>query len=395
MKVPANATMKPMIILSIMVLLAASSVIAQDEATPTYGALISGVAATAQPSIGAASDMVGDAHAGADSRLATCNAHLLPGFVAYTIREGDRLGDLMVGADNVTVTQLAAMNCIDDPTALPVGATIWIPGASTTQLPLETTPLEATGEAAAEATPNAVAILDFSATPDPAPNLEGVTLSWQASGDTAYFYACPSDAETGCSRPASAQPVPLESTVTLSRFPYAGEAHFRLEVIGGGETVTEDVAIEIVCSQESLGLSSGNPSCPELPPLTVFGVWQPFERGVMIYFGDTQQIYVMTNDGRVQIYQDTFVEGMAEAEFDDVPQDRFSANRGFGIVWRDLGGPDSPLGWGLAQEIGFDSARQPAGRVSYTTYIQGPGDTVYAVTLPPDTSAGYWALVHE
>src|SRR5688572_21856584 len=109
MKVPANATMKHMIILSIIVLLAVSSVIAQDETTPTYGALISGVAATAQPSIGAASNMVGDAQVGADSRLATCNAHLLPGFVPYTIRQGDRLGDLIVGADNVTVTRLAAM----------------------------------------------------------------------------------------------------------------------------------------------------------------------------------------------------------------------------------------------------------------------------------------------
>src|SRR5687768_2337292 len=118
MKVPANATMKHMMMLSIIVLLASSSLSAQDEATPTYGALISGVAATAQPSIGAATDMVGDTQAGADSRLATCNAHLLPGFVPYTIREGDRLGDVIVGADNVTVTQLAAMNCIDDPTAL-------------------------------------------------------------------------------------------------------------------------------------------------------------------------------------------------------------------------------------------------------------------------------------
>jgi hypothetical protein len=53
------------------------------------------------------------------------------------------------------------------------------------------------------------------------------------------------------------------------------------------------------------------------------------------------------------------------------------------------------LGWALEEEIGFDSARQAAGRQSYTTYIQGPGATVYAVTLVPNTDGGYWVQVKE
>jgi hypothetical protein len=47
----------------------------------------------------------------------------------------------------------------------------------------------------------------------------------------------------------------------------------------------------------------------------------------------------------------------------------------------------------MSTEIGFDSARQPAGRTSYTTYIQGPGETVYAITEIPGMEMGYWAQV--
>jgi hypothetical protein len=53
------------------------------------------------------------------------------------------------------------------------------------------------------------------------------------------------------------------------------------------------------------------------------------------------------------------------------------------------------LGWAREEEIGFDSARQAAGRQSYTVYIKGPGATVYAVTLLPNTDGGYWAQVAD
>lgn len=367
---------------------------AQDDPTPAFGAIISGSAATAVPasggeaSIGAAPNA---AQEGTDSRLGICNAHTLPDFVPYTIREGDRLGDLLIGADSLTVTQLAALNCLDDPSALPVGATIWIPGAAQPDSAASTSS-ESTAEATTQAT-DKVAITAFSADRDPIPNLEGATFEWDAAGDTAYFYTCPVDPDAPCSRPINAAPLPVTHALALEGFRYAGQMRFRLEVVGGEEQAVEDLTVEITCSQESLGLTSGNTACPEMPPLAVFGVWQPFENGVMIYFGDTREIYVMTNDGRLQVYQDTFVEGMIEPELGDIPADRFPAQRGFGIVWRELGAGDSPLGWALAQEIGFDSARQPAGRLSYSTYIQGPGDTVYAVTLLPDSSAGFWAQV--
>lgn len=110
----------------------------------------------------------------------------------------------------------------------------------------------------------------------------------------------------------------------------------------------------------------------------------------MIWFSDTREIWVMTNaDHRVQVFPDTYLEGEPSPDV-EAPDNRFPAVRGFGRVWIAVGGPDGPLGWALAEETGFDSARQNAGSRSFTTYIQGPGETVYAVTLIPQLDIGLW-----
>ena len=79
-----------------------------------------------------------------DARVSACSASTLPDFVPYVVRPGDHLADLVAAQTTVTVTQLAALNCIDDPDALPVGAVIWLPGAALGEV--------ATPEATAEAT---------------------------------------------------------------------------------------------------------------------------------------------------------------------------------------------------------------------------------------------------
>jgi hypothetical protein len=101
----------------------------------------------------------------------------------------------------------------------------------------------------------------------------------------------------------------------------------------------------------------------------------------------------MTNaDHRIQVFTDTYLEGEELAEF-DTPDGFVAPVRGFSKVWQALGGPESALGWALAEETGFDSARQGAGTRSYTTYIQGPGETVYATTYIPQLEIGLWAQV--
>ncbi|HLV37357.1 MAG TPA: hypothetical protein VKY59_19720 [Spirillospora sp.] len=315
-----------------------------------------------------------------DPRLNICTAPTLDGFVPHIIRPGERLADLLTGVPNISVTQLAALNCLDDPAALPVGAVVWVPAAGSSMALI--------GEADSEPE-----IMNFEASDLAVQNQGEITFTWEAQGAKAYFYACPGDPNSECRRPPLAMNVPLTGEITISNFRYAGLKRFRLEVRGAGDTVTEDITIEVTCSQRWLGPVTGFSACPQSPPLAVFAAWQPFEGGIMLWFSDTREIWVMTNaDHRVQVFPDTFVEGEPDPLI-TAPEDRYTPVRGFGRVWAALGGEDSPLGWALAEETGFDSARQPVGSRSYTTFIQGPGDTVYAVTLIPQIGVGLWTPV--
>lgn len=315
-----------------------------------------------------------------DARLTTCSAPTLPNFVPQIVRPGERLVDLLVGSD-LTPAQAAALNCLDDPAALPVGAVIWLPETNTPETAPET------GSAAPD-------IVAFEASNTAPLNQEGTVFRWQARGSAAYFYPCPRDSED-CPRPFNTPPQPLAGEMSVRGFQYAGQVRYRLEVVGAeGERVAESITLDVTCSHQSLALTSGFVRCPDAPPLASFAVWQPFEGGVMLYFADTGEIYVMTRaDQRVQVFRDVFEEWMPSVEYPDIPDDRFAAIRGFGVVWNQLGGPGGALGWALAREGGIDTARQPAGRLSYTTYIRGAGAAVYAVTLVPGESVGYWMQV--
>ncbi|MEP7291938.1 MAG: LysM domain-containing protein [Chloroflexota bacterium] len=333
-----------------------------------------------------------------DARGAACSAAAMPDFVPYVVRPGDQLADLLVTSSAFTVTQLAALNCIDDPAALPVGAVLWLPAAPDAEA-LDVTEaasdaaltLEAASETTAEATQAAPSALiqSFNADTDTLLNTDSVTLSWLATGDAAYFYLCPL---AECARPSYAQPLPLAGSVTFAGFQSAGEYTYRLDVAGAGGPITRDVRLTVTCAQEWLGGIGASPRCPSDPAINVYAVWQPFEHGVMLWFSDTAQIYVMTDDGQLSVYADQFVEGQPDPA-EQAPSGLLTPVRGFGQVWLALGGAESALGWATTSEVGYDGARQAAGRTSYTTYIQGPGSTVYAVTQIPGAETGWWAQV--
>jgi hypothetical protein len=316
-----------------------------------------------------------------DARLSTCAAPMLPNFLPYTVRPGDTLAGLLAGTDSLTPAALAALNCLDDPAALPAGAVIWLPAEAAAVIAGDPLPLSADDQAAA--------IHQFEASSAVAANNQPVTLSWEAEGISAHVYPCPR--RGSCDRPFGAPEQPVTGTLTVDGFQQAGSFIFRLEVIdSAGAAVTRDLTLTITCAHAWLDGTGAAPRCPDGPALTVFAVWQPFEGGNLIWFSDSGHIYMLTHaDGRVRIYEDRYVEGQPDPG-DIPPEGRFTPIRGFGQLWQALGGASSVLGWALAPETGFDSARQPAGRVAYTTYIAGPEGVVYAITDVPGLEAGFW-----
>lgn len=314
-----------------------------------------------------------------DARAAACNAYQRQNFEPYVVRRGDTLGRLLADQTAATVTQVAALNCIDDPNALPVGSVIFLPvrGESVT-------PPAATGDPAA--------IIGFAASSETVVNTDSVTFTWTGTGDAAYFFACPPDRDDPCSRPSSADPLPVEGTVTIGGFSYTGTFRYGLEVVGAGDPAQETVSVEVTCAQEWLGEVGALPLCAEEPALTVYAAWQPFEHGMMFWFSDVGLMYIFSDDGTFRVYTDNYIEGQPDPS-DVAPEGLQTPTRGFGLLWASLGGADSGLGWATAPELGFDSARQPAGRISYTTYLQGPYERVYAITELPNADVGYWTTI--
>ncbi len=123
----------------------------------------------------------------------------------------------------------------------------------------------------------------------------------------------------------------------------------------------------------------------------VFASWQPFKGGVMMWWSDTRQIWVMTNsDSRVQVYNDIWSEGMPNPNV-AAPSGLFTPIRGFGAIWNLLGAGGSQLGWAMSEHVGYDTAarRSSGGEIE----IQGPGNTLYGVTLAQGSSFGTWRVI--
>jgi hypothetical protein len=211
-----------------------------------------------------------------DPRPALCSAPYQEGWEAYIVKAGDTLAVLMQGIHELSVAQAAALNCIDDPSALPVGAVVWLLA-------------KAEGEVTAEACQQLVKSLD--------------------------------------------------------------------------------------CAVQSKG---------------ILGAQQLFQNGMMLWREDTHEIWViMNNSTKLEVFEDTYVDGEADPTASP-PSTFFVPKRGFGKVWAQLGSEKSALGWGTGPEAQISLTIQAAGRVSYTTYVQIPDGGIYAATVLPHQSVGWW-----
>jgi len=211
-----------------------------------------------------------------DPRPALCTAPYQDGWEAHVVQAGDTLPALMQGIQDLSVTQAAALNCVDDPMALPVGSVVWLP-------------------------------------------------------------------PKGKSNPETCQQL-------VKSLDCAAQTH------------------------------------------SVLGAQQLFQNGMMIWREDTREIWVivhLTNGDGLSVYEDTYRDGEADPS-DAPPNTFFVPKRGFGKIWAQLGGQKSQLGWATAPESQISLNIQQAGRESYTSYVQMPDGIIYAATVLPRQTEGWW-----
>ena len=216
-----------------------------------------------------------------DLRPSVCKGPYQADWEAHVVEAGDTLASLMAGKKEFSVTQIGALNCIDDPATLPVGSVVWLPPSSA-------------AEATAEACQQLVTTLD-------------------------------------CAVPA-----------------------------------------QIILSARQL-----------------------FQNGMMLWREDTREIWVISNNStKLQVFEDSYKDGEAEPTANP-PNTFFVPKRGFGKVWVNLGSEKSVLGWATAPEAQISLTVQQAGRTSYTSYIQLPDSTIYAATVLPHQSEGWWITLDK
>ncbi|MBK9123404.1 MAG: hypothetical protein IPM16_09840 [Chloroflexi bacterium] len=89
-------------------------------------------------------------------------------------------------------------------------------------------------------------------------------------------------------------------------------------------------------------------------PLSYPAAVQRFERGMMIYVGESPAaVYVLYNTGNFSHYNDTWVDGVDPVSGGEIPPPGlFEPIRGFGKVWRSFPDVRNGLGWAIENEAG-------------------------------------------
>jgi len=94
--------------------------------------------------------------------------------------------------------------------------------------------------------------------------------------------------------------------------------------------------------------------CPAGEAREVEAAYEEFEGGIMVWRGDTREIYVFYDDGTASYFLEASYAGMADRPADAMPPlDRYAPVSGFGRVWANAPGVREKLGWALMPEQGY------------------------------------------
>ena len=240
-------------------------------------------------------------------------------------------------------------------------------------LPIQGAPAtQPTATAPAGGTAAAVEIRAFSVSPTSAERGSVVTLSWETANASRVSVALAN--ESGGIGDIVADNLPLSGSASYSiPLNVVGDRlGFKLLAQGGdGRETVRDASVSFACASESL-LPGSCPADRRLVP----AAFQAFERGFMIWRGDTRRIYALYQDGSWQEFADTWTASDPDPS-GEPPAGLVKPVRGFGKVWAQNSGA-SRLGWATGNEQAYSA--------TWETHTVG-GATAPVFTLPDGRTA--------
>lgn len=159
-------------------------------------------------------------------------------------------------------------------------------------------------------------------------------------------------------------------------------ATFQLYIVGPDETVMQrEMTVNVRCPYTYFFGSDPNAGCPQSGVLEVQAAYQAFERGFMIWRGDTREIYVFSNaTGQSYVVPDTWTENETIEIAAQPPAGQYAPERGFAKVWLNQVDVMNGLGWATAPEMPYTMRVQTSG-AGERVYLAVPDGRV-AVRTP-------------
>ncbi|MGD1993795.1 MAG: hypothetical protein PVI59_11430 [Anaerolineae bacterium] len=226
-------------------------------------------------------------------------------------------------------------------TAVPTNTPQPLPTASTIPTPVQV--------AEPTYTPVPLQILSFSASPDPVERGGMVTLLWDVPGAASVGITRLSE-EGDIFLATEALDLPARGSISLRVPPeYVESVKYALGARDADGMLHQAyVTVDVRCPYDQ----HIAPRCP-LTQDSVWAVYEPFERGYMVWRSDTREIYILYDDSSYEVYEDTWQEGDQVDILGTPPPGFLAPVRGFGNLYADQPHLQRRLGWATAEEVGY------------------------------------------
>lgn len=274
-----------------------------------------------------------------------------------------------------TVTETPAATMTAAATASP------LPTATATAKPAATASATPTLEGEPPPTPGTHELIhSFEASPAEIDPGDPVTLTWEATGDTATLYRLLPTGQLG-----QFWEVPLSGSKTIETSEQdRNEVRYMLFVSSGERQEQALATVRVRCTAAWFFTPSPD-VCPVDAAVETAAAYQPFEQGHMFWLGSSGRIYVLFEgvSRSYSVVTDPWQPGMPESDPSIEPPEGFvQPVRGFGMVWRGEVEPHlnvrERLGWGTQPEAGYTARFQCDSAPRYSScYLSGPDGAVW------------------